>query len=142
LWAEGDALAATLRARVDMPLPCRIVTGAADVMPRLVRVMAADAAPTRIDAASARLGELADRLEGALQTIGAIRSGLARERTFGTLNTSKGFLPNATYKVLREFTAFDGSRFAPADLIDSSLLGPATLYRLAAAKAIVLSAAA
>jgi hypothetical protein len=131
LWEEGRLLGETLRTTVPMPLPVRLVTHPVDGSTR-AQPIRADIAVT-VDAGTAKLGERANALDGALAMIGAIKQSKeidARHFRLSQERSTAGEL-SGVFKVMLPFRCLvDGCDFAVGDLVDHTLIGHGNLQRL------------
>jgi hypothetical protein len=151
LWREGDVLASALRAAVPMPIPARILGGEKPTAnplqipefetPRLVRVLG-ESGEIRMNPEAERIGKALDALDAALAFIAGIRTARKMERTIRVRESSRGFDPAGTFRVLHEFTNHaDCLKHRPGELVDSSLVGVNSLHRLTSVKTIELVSA-
>jgi hypothetical protein len=118
LQAEAAALTCALRLQVDAP-----------VLPSAASGVAAPIPP-----AAQRIGELLDRLDGAINLCGGIRQSHNRNLIDGRLSENRTGATGqtvGTFLVAKAFVSMlDGLQFEAGTLIDSSLVGSANLRRL------------
>jgi hypothetical protein len=141
LWAEGEALGRALKVQVDMPLPVRIVTSRIDGSVKALPLRSDLVTP--VDSESAKLAAKIDSLDGALVRIGAITQAKELDLRHHRLASDRGTKTEytGTYRVLLPFGCqTDGLEFTIGQLVDGSLLGPGTMYRLMAGKKYIVPA--
>jgi hypothetical protein len=140
LWAEGDSLGRTLRCKVFMPMPAKVVvsvvTGAATAEPLRSGDVTAE-----LDGKSAALGSRLDQLDGALARVAAIKQAKEIDLRHHLLSQSRGVAAEFTsvYRCLAPFDCLvDGLKFAAGDLVDHTVVGHGSLYRLMTGRRFVM----
>jgi hypothetical protein len=138
LWSEADMLSLTLRVKVHTPLPCRLVSSAMQPA-ALARIMPdAPITPPVISAATTRLAQLLDGLDGALQVCSNVRSSDARAKSLATVETRHGWDAHGLYRVQRTFnSSLTAQPFPVGTLVNESILDLVSLYRLVTTKHLI-----
>jgi hypothetical protein len=131
LWSEAAALSRALKVEISTPLPVKVSTSPIDGTTRAVPVRSSGTiAP--LDPATAKLGERADALDGALAMIGAVKQSKEIDARYYRLSQDRGMSGehNDVYRVLLTFRSWDGMEFSPGQLVDAGFVGDGMLARL------------
>jgi hypothetical protein len=128
LKAEGEALAAALRTRIDLRLELVAPSGATP--------------PVTLPPSVSMVTVVLDRLDGALARCGAIRQAKEADLRHYRLAANRGLVGQqvGVYRVLQKFLCSeDGLPFEPGTLIDRTLMTDGGLYRCQLARHVRLA---